>query len=176
MTEIEAAIGIEQLKKLPVLIEQRIQNANFIIDNLSKIEGLITPKIELYSKHVYYVQPIKFKKEFFEGLHRNKFIEAVKAELPSAILREDTPILNSGYVRPLYLLPMFNKKIGNCSFNCPRYDGEVSYEKGLCPVVEKMHYEELFTHEFMRPGMSHDDLNDVVEGFVKVAENYKELL
>ena len=176
MTEIEAAIGIEQLKKLPTLIDERIKNAEFISQNLAKIPGLIPPVIEIGSKHVYYVQPIKFKKEFFDGLYRNKFIDAVKAELPSAKLREDTPILNSGYVRPLYLLPLFNKKVGNCSFNCPRYEGEVSYEKGLCPIVEKMHYEELFTHEFMRPGMTQTDLNDVIEGFNKVAENYKELL
>jgi hypothetical protein len=33
----------------------------------------------------------------------------------------------------------------------------------------------LFTHEFMRPGMTKSDLDDVVRAFEKVAENVAEL-
>lgn len=176
MTEIEAAIGIEQLKKLPGLIEERIKNADFLKQKIGEIKGLIPPFKEDGVKHVYYVQAFKYKADFFDGIPRNVFIDAVKAEIPSAILREDTPLLASGYVRPLYLLPLYQKRISNCSYNCPRYEGEVSYEKGLCPNAEHMHYNELFFHEYMRPGMSQQDLNDVVDAFYKVAENYKELL
>lgn len=174
MTEMEAAIGIEQLKKLPDLLCRRIENAEFIASELSKIPGLIPPHMEQDSKNVYYLQAIRFKKEII-GIDRNKFIEAVKAEIPSAILREDTPLIGAGYVKPLYLQPIYQKRISNCAFNCPRYKGAVSYEKGLCPNVELLHFEELFTHEYMRPGMSRDDLNDVVNAFYKVAENVAEL-
>ena len=38
-----------------------------------------------------------------------------------------------------------------------------------------MHFEELFTHEFMRPGMSKGDLEDVVRAFEKVLGNMNEL-
>ena len=175
MTEIEAAIGIEQLKKLPGLIEERIKNANYIASELIKINGLIPPVIDLNSKHVYYVQPFKFKKDIV-GIDRNTFINAVRAEIPSAHLREDTPILNSGYVKPLYLLPLFQKRLTHCSFNCEKYKGEVSYSIGLCPNVEKLHFEELFTHEFMRPGMTKEDLDDVIAAFNKVASNIAELI
>jgi|YNPMSStandDraft_2_1061718.scaffolds.fasta_scaffold03421_2 dTDP-4-amino-4,6-dideoxygalactose transaminase len=174
MTEIEAAIGIEQLKKLPKLLEERLRNAQFFNEALGKIEGIEPAKVEPHSRHVYYVQPFKFKKEVF-GVHRNVFINAVKAEIPSAFLREDTPLIGAGYVRPLYLQPLYQQRATLCAFNCPRYDGKVDYSKGICPNAEKMHFEELFTHEYMRGNMSEQDLQDVVDAFYKVAENIDEL-
>jgi perosamine synthetase len=40
MTEIEAAIGIEQLKKLPQLLEQRLKNARFLHEAIGNINAL----------------------------------------------------------------------------------------------------------------------------------------
>lgn len=174
MTEIEAAIGIEQLKKLPSLIDERIKNANYLAKKIAEIPGIIAPVIELHSKHVYYQQPFKFKKEIV-GIDRNTFINSVKAEIPSAVLREDTPLLAMGYVKPLYLLPIFQKRATHCSFNCEKYKGTIDYSKGICPNVEKLHFEELFSHEYMRPGMTKTDIDDVVNAFHKVAENINEL-
>ncbi len=62
-----------------------------------------------------------------------------------------------------------------CPFKCPWYKGELNYGKGLCPITERMHYDELFTHELMRPPMTRQDLDDVVAAFVKVWENREEL-
>ncbi|MCS7029738.1 MAG: DegT/DnrJ/EryC1/StrS family aminotransferase [Bacteroidia bacterium] len=174
MTEIQAAIGIEQLKKLPKLLEERLKNAQFFNEKLSQIPGIVPAKVEPHSKHVYYVQPFKFKKEIV-GIDRNTFINAVKAEIPSAVLREDTPLIGVGYVKPLYLQPLYQQRASLCSFNCPRYKGKVDYSKGICPNAEKMHFEELFTHEYMRGNMSEQDLQDVVDAFYKVAENIDEL-
>ncbi|MCS6796609.1 MAG: DegT/DnrJ/EryC1/StrS family aminotransferase, partial [Raineya sp.] len=174
MTEIEAAIGIEQLKKLPRLLEERLKNAQFFNEKLSQIPGILPAQVEPHSKHVYYVQPFKFKKEIV-GIDRNTFINAVKAEIPSAVLREDTPLIGVGYVRPLYLQPLYQQRASLCAFNCPRYEGKVDYSKGICPNAEKMHFEELFTHEYMRGNMSEQDLQDVVDAFYKVAENIDEL-
>jgi CDP-4-dehydro-6-deoxyglucose reductase, E1 len=39
-TEIQGAIGIEQLKKLDDIIEQRRNNANYFINNINRIQGL----------------------------------------------------------------------------------------------------------------------------------------
>lgn len=174
MTEIEAAIGREQLKKLPSLIEQRIENADYMAKMLSEIPGIIPPVIQPQTKHVYYQQPFKFKKDIV-GIDRNRFIEAVKAEIPSAVLREDTHLLAYGYVKPLYLQPLYQQRATHCSFNCEKYKGEVSYDKGICPNVELLHFEELFSHEYMRPGMTKADMDTVVEAFHKVADNIDEL-
>ena len=173
MTEIEAAIGIEQLKKLPALIEDRLENAEYFSNELKKIEGITAPFIELENKHVFYVQALKFDKNII-GIDRNTFVEAVKAEIPSAILREDTPLMGSGYVRPLYLQPLYQQRATHCSFNCEKYKGHVNYNKGICPVAEKLHYEELITHEYIRPGMSKEDMMDV-NAIDKVSQNIDEL-
>lgn len=175
MTEIDAAIGIEQLKKLPALLEERIENANYMAAELGKIPGIIPPQIEPGSKHVYYQQPFKFMKDIV-GVDRNTFLNAVKAEIPSAVLREDTPLISIGYVKPLYLQPLYQQRATHCSFNCEKYKGQVDYSKGICPNVEKLHFEELFSHEYMRPGLSKDDMNDVIKAFRKVADNFRELL
>ncbi len=174
MTEIEAAIGIEQLKKLPSLIEERLKNAEYLAKGLARIPYLIPPELEHDSKHVYYLQAYKYKMELV-GIHRNIFVNAIKAEIPSAVLREDTPLIGSGYVKPLYLQPLYQKRATPCSFNCGKYKGKVSYKKGICPNAELLHFEELISHEYMRPGMTKADLDDVIGAFVKVSENINEL-
>ena len=174
MTEMEAALGIEQLKKLPALIEERLINAAYFAQELVKLNGITPPMIEKGSKHVYYLQAFKFNKQIM-GVDRNKFINAIKAEIPSAILREDTPLIGAGYVKPLYLQPLYQQRATHCSFNCEKYKGHVDYSRGICPTAEKLHFEELFTHEYMRPGMSKEDMDDVIAAFNKVTKNIEEL-
>lgn len=174
MTEIEAAIGIEQLKKLPSLIEERLKNADYIKKGLAEIQYIIPPSVDPENKHVYYVQAFKFRKDV-AGIDRNTFINAIKAEIPSAVLREDTPLIGAGYVKPLYLQPLYQQRALYCSFNCEKYKGQVDYSKGICPNAEKLHFEELFTMEYMRPGMSKADLDDVITAFLKVDYYLNEL-
>ncbi|HXB41274.1 MAG TPA: DegT/DnrJ/EryC1/StrS family aminotransferase [Bacteroidia bacterium] len=174
MTEIECSIGTEQLKKLPSLIEQRLQNVRFLDRHLSKFPALeIQPQVKEGSLHTYYLYPVKFKKEI-AGISRDVFVNALKAELPTAILRETVPLIGIGYVKPLYLQPIYQQKAA-WAFNPALYKGNANYQKGICPVTEKMHFEELFTHEYMRPGMSESDMTDVVNAFEKIFENINEL-
>jgi dTDP-4-amino-4,6-dideoxygalactose transaminase len=174
MTEIECAIGMEQLKKLPQLLERRLENVSFLNDKLSQFPALqLQPNVEEGSMHTYYVHPIKFNKEV-AGVDRNSFINALSAEIPSAVLRETAPLIGAGYVKPLYLQPIYQQKAA-WAYNKAFYRDEVDYSKGLCPVTEKMHFDVLFTHEYMRPGMSREDMMDVVNAFEKVFENIEEL-
>ncbi|MGD1151771.1 MAG: DegT/DnrJ/EryC1/StrS family aminotransferase [Syntrophales bacterium] len=174
MTELSAAIGIQQLKKLTGLVDKRIFNVEYLSRRIGTLPGLELALVESGCRHVYYGHPIKFNSEVV-GVHRNTFVNAVKAELPSAKLRENVPLIGYGYVKPLYLQPFYQLRATACSFNCQRYDGKVSYGMGLCPVAERMHFDELVTHEFMRPCMSRKDLDDVVRGFEKVYENLGDL-
>lgn len=179
MTEIEATIAKEQLKKLDSLIEPRMENCRYISDQLTKLPMITDPGIRNGCTHVYYQQPFLFD-HAVAGIHRNKFIDAVVAELPPTTLRETEGVqLSSGYVKPLYLQPLYQKKqvYGDSHFpwEPPYYKGNVSYAKGICPVTESLHYEKLFTNELMHPPFKKDDLNDVVNAFYKVAENIEEL-
>lgn len=174
MTEIECAIGIQQLKKLPQLIEDRIKNVTYLDKALRQFPAFeLQPAQPAGSVHTYYVYPIKFNSEL-AGVHRNTFVAALSAEVPSAILRETGPLVGGGYVRPLYLQPIYQQKAA-WAFHAAQYKSEQQYAKGLCPVTEKMHYDTLITHEFMRPGMTTSDMDDVITAIAKVFDNISEL-
>lgn len=174
MTEMEAAIGVEQLKKLPVLLEQRIENAAFLYKALGSIRGLsLSPWLSDSSVHTFYAQAIKFDQSVFE-IHRNDFVKAVTCEIPTAYLRETAPLIGVGYVKPLYLQPIYQQRAA-FAFNNDRFQSNVDYSKGNCPVTERMHFTELITHEYMRPGMTQQDMEDVVKAFEKVARHVNEL-
>lgn len=175
MTEIEASIARCQLKKLPSLLEQRLENTAYLNEKLAQIPCIKATKIREGAKHAFYVHPLQFDAEV-AGMHRNRFIDAVKAELPPTLLREESAVLLSyGYVKPLYLQPLYQERIAFGRDGYPFTLSEVTYEKGLCPITEEMHFNRLIIHEFMRPGMSKADMDDVVRAFLKVWENREEL-
>lgn len=176
MTEIEAAIAREQLKKLPDLLTQRLANTEYLNDKLSQIPCIRATRIRPQAKHAFYVHPLQFDAEC-AGMHRNRFIDAVKAELPPTLLREESVVLLSyGYVKPLYLQPLYQERIAFGRDGFPFTLSDVAYPKGLCPITEEMHFNCLITHEFMRPGMTRNDMDDVVSAFQKVWDNKEELM
>jgi dTDP-4-amino-4,6-dideoxygalactose transaminase len=177
--EIEAAIGRAQLKKGPALIAQRKENVRYLESKLGSLPGLNMPKIGPAKDHVYYVHTLDYDEEKM-GVSRDIFVKAVSAELPVTEKREqEGPLIGSGYVKPLYLSPMYREMIGygtvQCPFRCPHYDGKAEYHEGLCPVAERAHYERVITHEMIRPPMTRQDLDDVATAFQKVADNLTQL-
>ncbi len=178
LTEIQAAIGRMQLKKLKPIVDERVQNCHYLSEKLSQLPGIYDPGVRPDSTHVYYQQAMLYKEEEI-GIPRNTFIEAVAAELPVTELREAEGVkLEYGYVEPLYLLPIFQKQIASGSRGFPfslAKDRGISYDKGICPVVERLHEKELFTNEFIRPDATTKDLDDVVAAFKKVYDHKDEL-
>ncbi|MFY9143271.1 DegT/DnrJ/EryC1/StrS family aminotransferase [Sulfuricurvum sp.] len=176
MTELEAAIGREQLRKLPALLDQRLANTAYLNEKLAQIPCIIPTKVRDNTRHAFYVHPLRFDSKV-AGMHRNRFIDAVKAELPATLLREESTVLLSyGYVKPLYLQPLYQERIAFGRDGYPFSLSNVTYPQGLCPITEEMHYNSLVTHEFMRPGMTQGDMDDVISAFEKVWENRKELV
>lgn len=178
MNEIEAAISRQQLKKLEKLVNERIENVDYLNSLLSRMEFLELPRVREGVKHSYYLHAIKFN-EHKAGISREKFIEAVKAELTPIEKRESEGVkIGCGYVKPLYLQPMYQNKIAYGKNGCPWAcnNSNIVYNKGMCRNAEKMHFKELVTHELMRPGMSKEDIEDVYLAFKKVAENINEIV
>lgn len=177
--EIEAAIGLEQLKKARGLIERRRENVAYMERRMAGLPGLTPAPVPEDCTHSYYVHPIHYDAAV-TGIPRETLVAAVAAELPVSYLREgEGPLISGGYVKPLYMQPMFQKKIAfgkqGCPFACPLYEGEVSYTKGLCPNVEAAFEKSLIIHEMMRPPASERDLDDIVAAFEKVFEAADEL-
>lgn len=176
MTEIEAAISREQLKKLEYLVNQRIENVNYLREKFENIPCLEVPPVRENCKHVYYMFPMIYKSENMP-VSREKYVEAVCAELMPTKLREGEGVkVEYGYVKPLYLQSIYQNRIAYGNNGYPFSNSTVKYDKGICPVCEKLHFETLMTHDLMRPGMTKTDLDDVYYAFKKVNDNIEELL
>lgn len=177
MTEVEAAIAREQLKKLAGLLEERRNNVAYLENKLKALPCITFPKTREECVHSYYVHPIKYISELMGGITRETFVQAVKAELMPIELRETEGVsIGCGYVKPLYLQPVYQRKQAYGDGSYPWGNNQGNYEKGLCPICEKMHFEALITHELMRPFMTKKDLDDVVAAFCKVYEYREELI
>jgi len=171
MTELEAAVGIAQFRKLDKLNNWRIELASYLTQKLDRFYPLITtPHISEYSKHVYFVYPMKFNAKK-AGIHRDKFAEAVRAE--------GVPI-GAGYVRPIYLEPMYQQLLAYGDNGFPfkglHMKKEISYPKGTAPVCERMHYEELLTTPICHYPLSKEDIDDFVAAIEKVLLNKNEII
>lgn len=164
MTEIEAAIGIEQLKKLEWLTHQRRCLAARLDDHLRALQGLRCPVVKPECSHVYYVYPL---------IYDSTLTGVARAHIVAALRAEGVPVAER-YMN-LHLLPMYQKKIAHGSrgfpWNADFYKGDVSYEKGICPVAENMQ-----DHQFMGLGMcthaySDTDIDLIGAAFHKVWAN-----
>jgi len=130
--EIECAIGIEQLKKLKEKITARQRAANRLIDGISTLPGLKTPKVMSDCTHSYYMFPLVLDLNVI-GVSRSLICKALAAEGVT---------VSEGY-QNVHLLPMYQKKIAYGSQGFPWSSDicrrDVSYKKGICPVAEKLH-------------------------------------
>jgi dTDP-4-amino-4,6-dideoxygalactose transaminase len=175
-TELQAAIAIAQFKKLNGFLAHRTRLGQYLSSRLSSIPGLSVPIVESGSTHSYYMYPIRFD-ENIVGVSRNLFLRAVTAELPVPKYWDTTP-LAEGYVKPLYLNPVYQKQIaiGRKGFPFNTNPGVTySYPKGLCPVAEQLYEKELLLSPLVREGMSQQDLCDFADAVEKVIFNISEL-
>src|SRR3989338_2651123 len=172
MTEIEAAISQEQLKKLSGLNQERIKRVNYLNQKLNKIKGISPPKVRSGCTHVYYVQVLHFDEKCY-GVDNRTFVKAIQAEGISPNM------LWGGWVFTLYLQPLYQKQIAygkkGCPFTCAYYGSKVDYRKGICPTAEKLYEHDLIVNRLIYPPLSQNDLDDIVRIFEKVAENTKDL-
>ena len=166
MTELEAAVGIEQLKKLDSLNDARRKLCDRLTDGLSGITGIVPPKTAADSTHSFYLYPVKVDA---------KKIGVSSKAFASALAAEGAPF-RSGYIKPIYMLPMFQKKIafGREGFPFSLNPG-ISYAEGICPVTENVEQCILISENITPPNTA-DDIDQVIEAFAKVADNQAELL
>lgn len=165
MPEIEAAIGIEQLKKLPFLLEKKIEFANMLSDGLKDLKGLRVPVVKENCTHVYYSYPL-IVDDNRTGVARDKIFEALKAE--------GIPALANKCVN-LHLYPMYQRKIAYGSNGFPWtseiYKGNVSYEKGICPVSESMDDSRFMTIGITLFKIDEQKIRKIISAFHKVWDN-----
>lgn len=169
MSEMEAAVALCQIKKLDHLNSARIELANRISTGLKEIDGLSAPIVRDGCKHVYYFYVMKYD-EAKVGVSRDHFVEAVNAE---------GYYLRGGYLRPIYLEPMFRQKIcfgkDGYPFTVNSRNDEIKYEKGLCPVAERLNEKEVILTNIIYPPITTDDMDGFVRAIKKVISHADEI-
>ncbi|KQV89845.1 hypothetical protein ASD15_24370 [Massilia sp. Root351] len=176
LTELQAAIGIVQLDRLDAYLVRRRKLALRLEQQLAGIPGLQTARLAEGAEHAYYVYPIKYDAAV-TGIPRALFVRAVNAELPAPGHPEQIG-LSPAYVRPLYLAPVYQQQIAIGSKGFPwtmnpgvKYD----YGKGLCPVVERLHEEQMLLTMLVREPLEEADIDDFAAAIRKVLRHKDEL-
>ena len=85
MTEYQAAVLLAQLKKFPKQHDLRNSNAKYFMQELNKIDGICVMKPTLGTTELgWYVYPIIFEPEKFEGMTKSKFYKKLnRAGIPT---------------------------------------------------------------------------------------------
>jgi dTDP-4-amino-4,6-dideoxygalactose transaminase len=172
LTELQAAIGVCQLDRLQDYLKTRRELANYFTELLSGIDGLdVIQNIE-NGDHAFYVFPMKYDAEKI-GLPRSLFVKAVGAELPEPKGAEGMA-LTAGYVKPLYLNPIYQKQIALGSKGFPfNYNEGVKYDysKGICPIVEDLYEKKTILSPLIREPLTKEDVLDIANAIKKVITN-----
>ncbi len=167
--EIESAIGIEQLKKLPKIVKRRQEIAKKITDGIKDLKGIRTPIVKKKSTHAYYIYPILLKE---------KEIKIKREKIVNALQKEGLEGLSNGYVN-LHLLPIFQKKIAYGRKGFPWktnfYKKNINYSKGICPVAEKLNEKYFIGYQMCMFELSNKEINIFIKTFKKVWDNLNEI-
>lgn len=138
MTEMQAAIGLSQLKDLKKLNTIRKQNAKIYYKKL-KNTGLILPSIDSNITHAFYKLPALIPEELKEK--RDMFV--------NACVKENLPV-ETGYSTALYKIDFVKKKSKNT----------------ICPVTEN--FVDRVINLQVAPCLSKKQINVISEGLRKV--------
>lgn len=144
MTDIQAALLISQLDKLPLFIKRRKEIVRTYNEAFSKLPQIIVQKEIPESdttRHLYILRLNLSKLT----INRRQFFEALAAE---------NICCNVHYI-PTYYFPYYQR---------------LGYEKGLCPKAEKL-YEEIISLPLYY-AMTDKDVQDVICAVTKIANYY----
>lgn len=176
LTEIQAAIAIEQLKKLDLFNEVRIEYVNRLADFLAPYDRF-RPLIrcpckrngndcigDMKCKSTYYVFPVRYIAAQGEP-NRDEVVKALRAE---------GAIFYQGYVKPLYFQPVYQRRLAfkhGYPFSASENRGSrMNYAQGTCINAEKLHFEQMLINEHVRLPQTHKDIGDLILSLKKLLE------
>lgn len=145
MTDMQAALLISQLKKLPMFMERRKEIVRRYNEAFSELPQIIVQREIRESDTTRHLYILRLNPEKL-SIDRRQFFDALAAE---------NICCNVHYI-PTYYFPYYEK---------------MGYEKGLCPKAEKL-YEEILTLPLYY-SMTDQDVEDVIAAVKRIAEYYK---
>jgi perosamine synthetase len=164
MGALPAALGINQLDRLDVMVQKRNANARYLREHLARVPGITAPKdfpdrLSAFYKFVCRIDTSVVRTDVLN------FIEAIKAEGVPATPR---------YPRPLPLQKVYREKLGygrtHCPYDCDKYGQDIDYRVGSWPEAERVGIEAFVL--LVHPSEEQSDLADAVAAVEKVAAFY----
>lgn len=155
MTEFQAAILLVQLSRMNKHQQKRMKNADYLRKKLSEIEGIGSVRHE--PEQNYYSFIFKYDSNYFKGVSKRKFANALKAE--------GIPMFSSpSDQEPVYRSPYFHVPGKN-------------FSKVYCPVAERAFEEEAVGILGVNALLGEEeDMNDIVDAIVKIKQSIDELV
>lgn len=163
MTEFQAALLLSRLADVPEAVKTKHSNGEYLREKIEKIDGItVAQKRDPRIYHNYYVLAMQYHPEEFQGVSRERFVDALNAEGVPA---------ERGYGRALYEQPAFtpsNLKMAYPNVNFP------DYTTTRFPKAEKFSAQEFqIAHQWFSTDREMLDL--IVASIEKVIANLDEL-
>ena len=145
MTDIQASLGVSQMRRLQSFVDRRREYVSIYNEALKGMDGIILP-FQLPGAHSsWHLYVIRLQLDKFTA-NRKQIFDAMRAE-------------NIGV--HVHYIPV----------HLQSYYQRLGYEKGLCPIAEKL-YEEVLTLPLF-PKMTVEDVDSVITGVQKVLAYYR---
>lgn len=144
MTDIQASIGLCQLRRLNEMQRRRKEYVNMYNEAFSKVEEIVVPHVKRDIRHSWHLYIIQIKPELLK-INRDEFIEELRKE----------NIGTSVHFIPLHLMPFYQKNFG--------------FKKGDFPKAESV-YERVISLP-LYPGLAPEDVEGVIRTVIKVIKN-----
>jgi dTDP-4-amino-4,6-dideoxygalactose transaminase len=163
MTEFQAAILLAQMKRLEEQTKRRTENAKYLTSKIKEIPGIVPHKLyEGVTRAAYHLYPFRYEKQAFNGLSRDKFLAALKAE----------GIPCSGGYGPINKDPFFERTLRSRNFRKMYSKEQLNRcrEQNHCPDNDQLCKEVVwFTQNLLLADKS--DMDDIADAILKIYEN-----
>ncbi|MGC8669019.1 MAG: DegT/DnrJ/EryC1/StrS family aminotransferase [Chthonomonadales bacterium] len=157
MTEWQAAILLEQLKRVPEQMDRRSANAGYLAKLLAAIPGITPPSPDpRVTRHAYHLFILRYDAAAFGGRPRDAFLKALNAEgIPAS----------AGYV-PLYKEVIFQRKSRGHGAWC-RSGRPIAYSEVNCPVCEQACQDTVWIFQSLLLA-EQQDMDDIAQAIAKI--------
>jgi dTDP-4-amino-4,6-dideoxygalactose transaminase len=166
MTEFQGALLLAQLARLEEQTRKRDENGLYLNARLAEIPG-IRPLTRGHgeTRHSYHLYIFRYDATAFDGVPRDRFLEALRAEgIPCS----------GGYATGLYAQPLFANRAFGPFGGARRGGAQARYDPTGFPACERACAEACWLFQQMLLG-ARKDMDDIVHAVEKIYEHRKEL-
>ena len=166
MHEVEAALGLSAIKRLPAEVRLRHRNGEWLAEQLAAISGVAPLKRDKrITQRGYYFFLIRYDASQWDGLPRAKFLAALQAEGVRAGTGYSVPLYRNSAFEPDALAPVFGCLV----------DRLPDYQKLSLPAAEKFCAEEQITLSHPHLMAPKRDLKKLVAAIQKIKDHLGEV-